>query len=193
MKKKFLLVLLVIVIAGGSAFAFDAATFPSPIKPGDWLISPTIGLGSYGGWGFALGITGAVEYALPIPLTVGGEVGAAFGFGYFWNSMAIPILGKVAWHPNFEVPNLDVYVTLKLGADIGILLDDYNDGKKVGAGFAFGFNTGARYFFTPKIGVFGELGWEDYTFRTKYSGAWGSAKAKWWIGTFFHTGITFKI
>jgi len=193
--KKFFLVLLILFVVGGAAFSFDIRTFPSPITPGNWLVSPTIGIGTYSGLGFALGLTGAFEYALPIPLTVGGEVGAAFGLGGILGNgaIAIPIMGKAAWHPNFEVPNLDVYVTLKMGADIGFLTKDYHGSKKVGAGFAYGFNAGVRYFFSPKIGVFGELGWEHYFFSTRYSWGGWSYRDRWWLGTFLHTGITFLI
>ena len=195
--KKIILLLLILVVVGGSVFAFDISTFPSPIQPGNLLISPTISIGRFFSWwdyGFLLGITGAVEYALPIPLTVGGEVGVAFGFGEY-GVIGIPILAKVAWHPNFEVPNLYTYITLKLGASLGFPTGEAKNDTKGGAGFAYGFNAGVRYFFTPTIGVFGELGWDQYRYSIKYDGGYyyGSWKYKGWMGSFFHAGITFKI
>ena len=195
--KKIIMLLLILTVVGASAFAFDLTTFPSPIQPGDFLISPTIHLGRFYSWadyGFMLGITGAVEYALPIPLTVGGEAGIAIGFGSY-GALGIPILAKVAWHPNFEVPNLDIYATLKLGLNIGILTGDYGyygSNAKGGLGFAYGFNVGARYFFTPSFAAFGELGWDQYRYRITWDSFSYTYKYYGWMGSFFHAGVTFK-
>ena len=204
--KKILFVVLILVVLGTSAFAFDIKSFPSPIQKKDLLISPTFNLGRYYWRGATIGATIGIDYALPInfALTVGGEAGFAFPTSTYYNSgygsrdtmrqIAIPIMVRAAWHPNFEVPNLDVYAIIKLGMAIGLLTNkpEYYKGR---SGFAGGGNVGVRYFFGPKFGLFGELGWDSYNVGIKYtgpySGYWYSPTL--WMGTFFHLGITFKV
>ena len=217
--KKIVLFILIFAIIGGTAFAFDIHSFPSPIKKGSLLISPMLGLGyqpgfwhngysyySYYGYSwfnyrsydnaFALAIPVAIEYALPInfALTVGGEVGIAFGFtsgkGTILN---IPVLAKVAWHPNFEVANLDVYTSIKIGIGIGILAGFRNIDTKAGVGFGFGWDVGARYFFSPKIGIIGELGWNRYGFVLNYTEYFYRYTWSMPMHTFFRFGLTFLI
>ena len=189
--KKVVLVLVILAVVGGSAFAFDLFSFPDPIEEGDILISPTIHLGgiSYGwGLGVMLGISGAVDYALPLPIPfmAGGEVGFAF-FTSKGGPMLIPILGRFSWHPNFEVDGLDTYTRFKIGYAIGF-------GEGWGGGFSFGTTAGVRYFFTDNIGVFGELGWDGYYVSIDYDDYWGYwGSWGYWAYTFLHVGVTFKI
>ena len=208
--KKLLLVLLVLVVVGGGAFAFDASTYPYPINPGDFLISPMVGFGymswsgslgwgwGYGGslgGGFGLGVPIGLEYALPIPLTVGGEVGVGFGFPSADSliGVAIPIMAKVAWHPNFEVDNLDLYITLKMGISIGIMGGDATSDfdNKAGVGFAWGTDFGIRYFFTESFGIAGEVGYDRYGIAVRPDSGW----PKWLtpIHTFARIGVTIKV
>ena len=172
--KKIVLVLLIFTVVGGAAFAFDLESFPDPIEEGNLLISPVLNLGGFGGW-MMLGITGAVDYALPIPFMVGGEVGVAFTT-LSGGPVMIPILARFSWHPNFEVDNLDTYLRIKLGYTIGIGGRWYYGWGGFG-GFSFGSTLGVRYFFNDTMGVFGELGWD----------VWG------WVYTYFHVGVTFKL
>ena len=197
--KKIVLVLLILAVAGGSAFAFDINSFPDPIEEGQFLISPTFHLGSFFGYGVTLGITGAVDYALPIPvaLMVGGEVGVAF-IAASYTPILIPILARVSWHPNFEVDNLDVYVRTKLGYAIGFGSSGYGSDSNWGGGFSWGVSSGVRYFFTEMMGVFGELGWDGYGVSYGYDyggyyGSYGRYRYNSWIWTYFHTGVTFKV
>jgi hypothetical protein len=200
--KKICLVLLILAVVGGAAFSFDLKSFPSPIKPGSLLLNPTVNMGSYGAsvsgggssetdtGGFGLGITLSADYALPIPLTVGLETGFGTAFDDDFDGIVIPILARVAWHPNFEVPNLDTYITLKLGYSVAT-------GDGLDGGFSGGGNVGARYFFSPKIAVFGELGYDRYTMGSDEINipgfyGYGGYKLEWsyYMYTWFHTGIT---
>ena len=205
--KKLLLLLLILGIAAGTAFAWDVETFlfsyPSPIEKGSILISPAFSIGSYYGWATAIAVTGAFDYALPIavPIMVGAEAGIATVVGtYADDILTLPIFLKGSWHPNFQVPNLDLYVTLKLGYNINLKSDSYKDNSyeyNYGGGFSYGGNIGARYFFTPSIGVFGELGYDQYAvsyeYKHKYFSYSTSGSYKYYMYTWFHTGITFKI
>ena len=207
--KKILMILLVLAVVGGTAFAFDAKSHPEPMQKGSFMISPTFGIGTYYYAGATLAFTAAFDYALPINfgLTVGGEVGFAmttysgWGYGYTYKPFAIPIMAKVAWHPNFEVKGLDPYVTLKMGFAIGILGCTKKYGSyeaKAASGFAMGWDVGCRYFFNNSIGVFGELGFDRYWVgikeRTSYAGYdSGWVKWRWPMTTFFRAGVTFMI
>jgi hypothetical protein len=117
--KRIFLVLLILVAIGGVAFSFDIHSFPSPIEKNDIMISPTFSFGSYYGWESVIAIAAAVDYALPIPvaLAVGAEVGFAMLLDTYDTAdfKCLPVFARVSWHPNFEVKNLDPYVTLKLG------------------------------------------------------------------------------
>ena len=191
--KKIVLVLLILSVVGGSAFAFDINSFPDPIEENQILISPTFHLGSFFGYGVTLGITAAGDYALPIPvaLMVGAEVGVAF-VAASYTPILIPILARVSWHPNFEVENLDVYVRTKLGYSIGFGSSSYSTGW--GGGFSWGVSSGVRYFFTEMIGIFGELGWDSYgvSYSSNYYYSY-RYRYNYWVYTYFHTGVTFKV
>jgi len=194
--KKIFMILLILVVVGSSAFAFDFFSFPSPIQKGNLLISPTFGIGTYWYSGATLAFTASFDYALPINfgLTVGGEDGIAIiTYAYSHNKpIAIPIMAKVAWHPNFEVQGLDVFTYLKMGVAIGLLTNKLSDDYTGRSGFAYGYGVGVRYFFTPAFGIFGEVGYDRYTVGVRYkpSSYWNDT---WWMATFFHAGITFKV
>jgi len=200
--KKLVLILLILAVVGGSAFAFDIHSFPAPIQKGSIMISPTFGIGNYYYSGAVLSFMAQIDYALPISiaLTVGGEVGFAMTTWkadyYTYKPFAIPILARVAWHPNFEVRGLDPYVAIKMGAAIGLLGGTKKYGSyeyKGRSGFAFGFNVGCRYFFNNTIGVFGELGYDQYWVGVKEKGPVYEYKWSWPMRTFFRLGVTFKV
>jgi len=200
--KKVVLALLILVVVGASAFAFDVTSFPDPINKGDFLISPTFSFGSYYGFTSAIGITGAFDFALPTPiaLTAGLELGIGMLLGD-WNYgsgdasfKCLPILARIAWHPNFEVPSLDPYVTFKVGYNINLTGED-NDYYKFGGGFSYGFNAGVRYFVTPNVAIFGELGYDRWgiSFETKGWYGYGGYSWSYYIYTWVHVGVTFRI
>ena len=201
--KKFVLVLLILAVVGSSAFAFNIKTFPSPIEKRSLLISPGVAIGiNVNSWdltGFQLGIPVSIEYALPInfALTVGGQTGVGLGFTSSGGGtmLSIPIMAKVAWHPNFEVKNLDLYYAIKMGLAIGIWAGAPDGWKKAGAGFAFGTDIGIRYFFTPKFGINGEVGWDGawIKFKPKNGGGWWWSHVRHSPNTFLTVGVTFLI
>jgi hypothetical protein len=205
-----ILVLALVLGIAAAGYSFDAKTFPDPIQKGSILISPGFGLGT-----FFPGITGsssstlvggsvAVDYALPInfALTVGGEIGFSGSKLESWaghdpdsSFFGIPLIARVAWHPNWEVRNLDTYILAKLGYDIGFWGGDMGDADvKNPHGVVFGTNIGICYFFTPSIGAFFEGGYEYHFLRYKYnrgygtSGTWPAFGAK-----FITLGATFKV
>jgi hypothetical protein len=181
--KKIFLVLVALLVMGVAVSAFDLWSFPSPISAGNILVSPTFNYGRYYTWSSALGVSVSVDYALGFfPLTVGGEGGITFLTGSGWTGssfMTVPIFGRVAWHPNWEIPNLDTYIMLKLG--FALVLDDGASG-----GFASGGSVGGRYFFSKSMGAFAEFGYDNIPVHTDWY-SWAA-----YIRTFVHAGVTFR-
>jgi hypothetical protein len=209
-KVRGILVLALVLGTVTVGYSFDIKSFPDPIQKGSLLISPGFGIGT-----FFPGITGAsssallsglvaVDYALPInfALTLGGEIGFSGSKLKGWGTtnsnssfLGIPILARIAWHPNWEVSNLDTYLLMKMGFDIGFWSGDMKDSNvKNPHGFVYGFNVGLRYFFTPTIGAYVEGGYEYHFLKYKYD--WGYGISGTWpaFGNRFVTlGATFKL
>jgi hypothetical protein len=136
----------------------------------------------------SIGIGGNVylDYLLPIsiPLSLGFEAGFDgggftvndFNTTYDETMLAIPLLLRAAYH--FDLfPKLDLYLVGKIGAAFGMWMGDYkdlmeNNGVTIGAigGLAFGFDAGVAYYFSPRLGIFGEVGFDDYMLKTKAKG-----------------------
>ena len=172
MKKLIAGLFVLTALAGAVAAAPDFSRLPEPIDSGDILVSAAgaVGFGtvtiSEGGisGGSAATLFGGlvkVDYALPIPFTVGVEGGYLLGKTTDEVDVsAIPILARFAWHPNWGVKNLDTYLSVKAGYSI-MQLKYSGAGMSFtadGGGISFGGDIGARYFFTPTIGIFAEMG-----------------------------------
>jgi hypothetical protein len=107
------------------------------------------------------------DYLLPIsvPLSLGFEVGydtaSVEDDGSKVTGYAIPLLLRVAYHFDL-MANLDLYVVGKIGYVLGG--GEANDGTSESGynGVGFGFDVGAAYYFTPRIGAFAEAGFDRY-------------------------------
>jgi hypothetical protein len=130
-----------------------------------------------------IGVGGNVylDYLLPIniPLSLGFEVGVDSStftdVGTKDTVVAIPLLIRAAYHFDL-MPKLDLYVVGKLGIAFGVWtgdirksLDDAKGNIETPIGVAFGFDVGAAYYFTPHIGIFSEVGFDDYALSAKFS------------------------
>ena len=160
--KKFLLVLLILVVIGGAAFAFDPLGYPPPLDGGNFLLDIGAGLGYYG-YDYNTGkfmipplyVSG--QFALkPIPLSVGGLVTFSArswsGYPYF----RIGVYALANWHFGFDVDWLDLYAGIILGANIGI---DTDPGWKGRSYFDYGVHVGAHFYFSRAFGLQVEAGW----------------------------------
>lgn len=184
MKKKLLLGLLIWAGVIGLVWARpDFSIFPEPIKPGSVQVSlagPALPSFIYASSkdtessyeGVLFGGLARVEYALPVPFTLGIEGGYFTGKLYASRGVrfsAVPLMGRFSWHPNMGLKNLDIYTGVKMGANMlsysgsydgetgNITGSDYNTSW----GFAFGSDCGVRYFFTSAFGMFVDF---DVTF-----------------------------
>ncbi|MDR2491708.1 MAG: hypothetical protein LBD20_09945 [Spirochaetaceae bacterium] len=179
MTKKMLVVLLFLLMSVGGGFA---QTWYSSYAPGidssKVFINAGVGLGLTP-IGYLPGvppISVSADFKLPVkvPITIGGTAtistrGQSSGSGDYKIDISYINLGfgvRGAWHFNF-IKNLDTYLGLTLGyviqtADVKYGKAYENSYKPTYDGvsfFLYGFNIGARYFFTKNIGAYFEIGY----------------------------------
>ncbi|MDR2072603.1 MAG: hypothetical protein LBP60_04120 [Spirochaetaceae bacterium] len=109
-----------------------------------------------------------MDYLLPIGVPVSLGVEAGFDTAKIevefdtiiekGRVVVIPFLLRVAYH--FDLfPKLDLYIVAKAGGVYGYT--DYEDAEgKVG--FAFGAYLGTAYYFGQRVGIFAEVGFDEY-------------------------------
>jgi hypothetical protein len=152
----------------------DLTSFPAAVSESRVFINTGIGFGSarYGSMTIP-----PLTTTVDIPVALGGlpfSFGGMFGFTQsrwtYWGSdyLAYSVFvfgGRANYHFNFGMDKLDAYAGLTLGWEIGTWsssndADDYWL-KYYGdySGLYFGFQAGARYFFTNNIGAFAEAGY----------------------------------
>jgi hypothetical protein len=207
MAKGFKTVVFVLIFAGLTAGAWAQITIS-----GGFALSSVAGIEVTGGVApnidSSVGVGGNVylDYLLPlsVPLSLGLEVGVDSGrfevpgTNFKDTIVAIPILLRAAYHFDLS-PKLDLYLVGKIGMAFGAWNGDLRDNvKNVGesvdtiAGFAFGFDVGAAYYFTPRIGLFGEVGFDDYLLKTKITDTSFSATLKAPFYRFLTVGLSTK-
>jgi hypothetical protein len=156
------------------------------------------------------------DYLLPlsIPLSLGFEIGvdsAKFTMkeaisnsntgGYKdaeERATVIPLLVRAAYHFDL-MANLDLFVVGKIGYAVGFWdgefkkeLESYKVTIGNFGGFAFGFDVGAAYYFTPLLGVFAEAGFDDYMLKGKISDQGYNATLEIPFNRFLTIGVSTK-
>ena len=181
--KKMVLVLLVFAVVTGSAFAFDILSFPAPVQGNAIMIDAGLGL-----WYVGAGSLTAIsipplflqgEYALPVGVPISVGVGINFArwkwglWGWTWSETHIAPHIRGNWHWGFDIPWLDFYTGISLGADIvsvkwtseyddwlgGWGLGSYARPSTTGSGFYWAFQAGAHFYFSKNVGVVVETGY----------------------------------
>jgi opacity protein-like surface antigen len=144
--------------------------------------------------GVGLGFNIYADYLLPIgiPLSLGFELGydaSKLKYAGAEETLgAIPLLLRAAYHFDL-MSNLDLYLVAKIGYAIGTYSGSGLD--EIG-GFAFGFDVGAAYYFTPVIGIFAEAGFDDYALEANIKD-YSAAKVKAAFFRFVTFGISTKV
>jgi hypothetical protein len=161
-----------VTVSGGLALSAIPSVEISSMNAG----SNTVGFDPSAGIGGNL----FVDYLLPIsiPLSLGFEVGvdsASLKYGDLKDTIvAIPLLVRAAYHFDL-MPQLDLYLVGKIGYVPGIWTGEEKSSLEssmradVGAisGVGFGFDVGAAYYFSSKLGIFGEGGFDGYMLESK--------------------------
>ena len=184
-QKHWICIIVLALVCTGAVFAIDFSQSSEHVQPGNVLLSGGLGFGSASGreYGWSgsssfFGLSFAADYALAnFSLTVGGESGAYYAGGWL-DAGIIPFMGRLGYHPNIGVDNLNVYALFKLGFAIFFHAETH-------LGFGIGLGLGGRYFFTDKIGGFVELGLDRYSFSGNRISGNGSK--------FFTSGISYKL
>lgn len=143
-------------------------THAQSFEKGDKLLNVGVGLGSQF---LASGAKGmppvglSFEVGVSDKISVGAYGGYAsakldWGFGGEWKYSYILAAARGSYHFDFNVENLDPYVGAMLGYNIASVKvnNDTPAGASAG-GVLWGAHAGARYYFSPKVGVFGEVGY----------------------------------
>ena len=103
--------------------------------------------------GFLIAKT-SLSYGLESGL-LGGETQGSIIYG-------IPAIFRLGWHPGFTInEKIDIFILMKTGWAFGIWGSDLEKDAKSN-GIVGGFNFGGRYFLTPLVDVYAELGYTYY-------------------------------
>jgi hypothetical protein len=96
----------------------------------------------------------SLSYGLESGL-LGGETQGNIIYG-------IPAIFRLGWHPGFtKNEKIDIFILVKTGWAFGIWGSDLEKDSKPN-GIVGGFNFGGRYFLTPLVDVYTELGYTYY-------------------------------
>jgi len=170
--KKIFLVLLVLAVVGGSAFAWEPLQYPPSVKGGNVLLDLGIGLGSVHSGGKMsippLFVQG--EYCLPTkaPISVGAQVAFSqykWNWGYLdytdtWTYIYFGARGN--WHWNIDLNWLDLYTGINLGYNYfkwSTNYPSYTGSEPNYGGLEFGGQVGAHFYFSKNVGVVAEFGY----------------------------------
>ncbi|GHV90327.1 hypothetical protein AGMMS50268_08300 [Spirochaetia bacterium] len=171
-----------------AAFAVAGAVSAQVTISGGFVLSSAEDDYSIGYSGKDVGFGGNVsfDYLLPIgiPLSLGAEVGvhSAIFEKVVTKALVIPLLLRVGYHLDL-IDNLDLYAVGKIGYVIPALTYSYtksfsgNSGNNINVnedekgGLGIGIDIGAAYYFTPRIGVFAEVGFDVYNVSLEMSGS----------------------
>ena len=167
--KKLVLILVILMVMGGTLFAFDPLSYPPPVEGGDLMLDIGIGLRAMGyssaKWTIPP-LYAQIEFALPVgvPISVGGLFTiSSYGYKYGTNSehnwLDMTFGGRANWHWGFDVSWLDLYTGLSLGYTVSKYTGKNNfydlDGY---GGFYWAGQIGAHFYFTKLIGLNVEFG-----------------------------------
>lgn len=95
-------------------------------------------------------------------LSYGLETGLLGGKTQGSNIYGIPAIFRLGWHPGItKNENIDIFILVKTGWAFGIWGSDLEKDAKPN-GIVGGFNFGGRYFLTPLVDLYAELGYTYY-------------------------------
>lgn len=172
MKRNLLLTVLLVIAVSSAAMAQS-----SSFNKGDNLFNAGIGLGSpFFGAGYSSTIpvnpTVSFEKGITDAISVGGIFSYAsskykysvLGSDYSFKESAIFIGARGSYHFNSLLelnPNIDLYGGASLGYVIVSVSNNQGYTGSAASAAGFGLFGGIRYYFQPKIAVYGELGYES--------------------------------
>jgi hypothetical protein len=183
MTKKIALVVVLAMISAGGVFALNLKAYPTPIKPGNWMINLGVGFGTpLNGKTVIPPLTASLDYALGgLPFTLGvlggfttsEQTSGSSAWGYTYDYTGIAVAGRFGYHPDLGVKNLNISANIALGYYIYTGKATYTAGWSGPTSDSdnysrlyLGFNLGARYFFTNNFGAFVDFGYSAMSLVT---------------------------
>ncbi|MBS1682810.1 MAG: hypothetical protein JST48_13945 [Bacteroidetes bacterium] len=158
--KNFFAVGLVVALTLVSSTAFGQ------FKKGDNLLNLGLGLNSYYNGGIPLSVS--LEHGVTNEISVGGIIDyLSYHYGYIgsnYNFNAFFIGARGSYHFNKVLNINDKEWDIYAGLSLGLRSVNWNDNNfkysngAYGTGLFLGVHAGARYYFSPKVGGFFELG-----------------------------------
>jgi hypothetical protein len=127
---------------------------------GDKILNAGLNLGGHYGGGIGAGAS--LEVGITDFIGVGGQLDfVTWSSGLNYNFVTVAGRGAYHFGKHFITEEkLDLYGGVALGYRIANHKNDFGWlGTVYGSGFHFGPFAGARYYFKPAMGVFGEVGW----------------------------------
>lgn len=153
--------LFALVMVLGTSLSFGQA-----YEQGDKLLNLGVGVGSQF---MAAGAKGTPPVGLSLEFGMSDKISVGAYAGYAgakvetmvgdWKYNYIIVGGRGSYHFDFGVENLDPYAGAILGYNIASVSSDSNLPTASAGGFIWGAHAGARYFFSPRFGAFGEVGY----------------------------------
>jgi hypothetical protein len=165
-KMKFSITLAVVVLLASSALEVSA----QEMRKGNILVNAGIGFGYFNNSlsrhsGLPVGITANVEYSITNEIAVGGYVGFtrgsydyyynAYDDRYYYNALDVGVRGSFHFASllNIREKKFDPYAGVLVG--VANRSSDYLGHTWIRPGVF----VGARYFFSPNFGAYGEAGY----------------------------------
>lgn len=168
MKTKNILGLLILILLTINTTAQESASLTEKTSE-SIIVNGSLGMGTFaagenvGGSVFLGGSLSAdwlpnkktcLSYGLESGI-LGGETQGNIIYG-------IPAIFRLGWHPGItKNENIDIFILVKTGWSFGIWGSDLEKDAKPN-GIVGGFNFGGRYFLTPLVDVYAELGYTYY-------------------------------
>jgi hypothetical protein len=174
-KKMVLAIIAALVVVGAVNAQESGQTWWNSYAPGidqKVLVNAGIGFGPTGGYeNGVIPLSVSADFKLPIalPITVGGIFTysqwkySVFSNDLKWNNIGFGLRGM--YHFNF-LKNLDTYTGITLGYVVQTFDGKDNLGYDGVSFFLFGYEVGARYFFTKNIGAYVEVGYSGLQFAS---------------------------
>lgn len=160
MKKIHFSILLVLgLLVGTQSFA------QYKIDKGTKLINLGIGVGGYASAG-GIAFGGSADFGVAPSITVGGQVAyRSWNYGYLGyndkiNYLYFAVRGSYHFNEllNLTTDKADLYAGIGLGYESVTYSNSIYSGTSFGSGIYLPIHLGGRYFFSEKVGAFGELG-----------------------------------
>lgn len=176
--KKNLLILFALCFMGVTAALAQKTT--NAYNSSDNLLNVGIGLGSpFFGSGCSSSLpvnpTLSYEHGVTDEISIGGQLFYAsskfnyayFGSAYSFKENATYIGARGSYHLN-DILDLDSKFDVYGGASVGYVIVSVSDNTgysgSVASAVGFGAFAGGKYFFSPKTGVYAELGYQSLSF-----------------------------